>query len=164
LLAIVLSVTVGREFLPTLDEGSIWLQVQLPPGLSIEKASAMANELRRATRELPEVAYIVTQLGRNDDGTDPWTFSHIEAAVGLRPYDRWGGDKAALIQRLAARYARIPGISVGFSQPMIDGVNDKIAGAHSELVVKVFGREFADMRLVAEAVAGVLRTLPGAAD
>ena len=163
-LALILSLTVGREFLPTLDEGSIWLQVQLPPGLTLEKASELSGELRRAAREFKEVSYIVTQLGRNDDGTDPWTFSHIESSVGLRPYSDWGGDKEGLIRRMDARFKKIPGVTVGFSQPMIDGVNDKIAGAHSELVLKVFGHEFGEMRRVADEVVRTLEKVPGAAD
>ena len=65
-----LGVTTGREFLPELDEGALWLQVQMPTGLSLDKASEMASELRRTVREFPEVSYAVTQLGRNDDGTD----------------------------------------------------------------------------------------------
>ena len=144
IVAVVLSVTIGKEFLPYLDEGSIWLQVQLPPGLSLAKAATMADELRAATLEFPEVSTIVSQLGRNDDGTDPWTPSHIECFVGLKPYDTWPnhGDKLDLIRRMSERYSRIPGVTVGFSQPMIDGVNDKISGAHSDLVVKVFGHEF----------------------
>ena len=63
--------TVGREFLPDLDEGSLWLQVQMPTGLALNQASDMASELRRAVRKYPEVSYIVTQTGRNDDGTGP---------------------------------------------------------------------------------------------
>jgi cobalt-zinc-cadmium resistance protein CzcA len=161
-----LAITVGREFLPTLDEGSIWLQVTLPPGISLAKGTEMANELRRTTREANEVSYVVTQLGRNDDGTDPWTPSHIEASVGLKPYDTWpkGKTKHDLIEELSTKYERIPGISVGFSQPMIDGVNDKIAGAHSELVVKVFGKDFKEIRRIAEELSEVLKQVPGAAD
>ena len=86
---LVLGATIGREFLPELDEGSLWLQVQMPSGLSLDKASEMAGELRRTILEFPEVSYVVTQLGRNDTGTDPWTPSHIESAVGLKPYDTW---------------------------------------------------------------------------
>jgi heavy metal efflux system protein len=166
LVAIFLTITVGKEFLPELDEGSIWLQVQLPPGISLQRASQMATEIRQATREFKEVSYVVTQLGRNDDGTDPWTPSHIEAAVGLTKYDTWkrGETKQDLIAKLSERYARIPGISVGFSQPMIDGVNDKIAGAHSELVVKVYGKDFADTRRVANEVVAALEKTPGAVD
>ena len=165
-LAIVLSITIGKEFLPYLDEGSIWLQVQLPPGLSLEKATSMANELRAATLDFPEVSTIVTQLGRNDEGTDPWTPSHIEAFVGLKPYPTWprGETKQDLIQKLSERYQRVPGVTVGFSQPMIDGVNDKIAGAHSDLVIKVFGQDFGEMRRIAGDIIKVLDGIPGATD
>lgn len=164
--AAVLAATVGKEFLPELDEGSIWLQVQLPPGISLAKASTMADELRAATLEFPEISTVVTQLGRNDDGTDPWTPSHIECSVGLKPYDTWpsGIDKHKLVAMLSARYAAIPGLTVGFSQPMIDGVNDKIAGAHSELVVKVFGNDLAELRRIATEVSTVLSSIRGSAD
>jgi heavy metal efflux system protein len=166
MVAIALWVGIGKEFLPYLDEGSIWLQVQLPPGISLEKATSMANEVRAATLEFPEVSTIVTQLGRNDDGTDPWTPSHIESFVGLRPYPTWprGETKQDLIRKLADRYAKVPGITVGFSQPMIDGVNDKMSGAHSDLVVKVFGQDFGEMRRIAEKLDSVLETVPGASD
>ena len=165
-LAVVLSITLGREYLPELDEGSLWLQVMLPPGISLEKASEMAGELRRATRESPEVRTIVTQLGRTDDGMDPWTPSHIEAFVGLTPYATWprGVTKRGLIARLEERYKKLPGVDVGFSQPIFDMVNDKIAGAHSELVVKIFGQDFAAIRPLASGVASILQTVPGAAD
>ncbi|HEX9049865.1 MAG TPA: CusA/CzcA family heavy metal efflux RND transporter [Anaeromyxobacter sp.] len=165
-LALVLCLTVGREYLPELDEGSLWLQVMLPPGISLDKASEMAGELRRATRESPEVSTIVTQLGRTDDGMDPWTPSHIEAFVGLKPYGAWprGVTKGDLVARLERRYKQLPGVTVGFSQPIFDMVNDKIAGAHSELVVKVFGRDYALTRPVAGKVAAVLEAVPGAAD
>ncbi|HTT33575.1 MAG TPA: CusA/CzcA family heavy metal efflux RND transporter [Methylomirabilota bacterium] len=166
ILAIVLAVGIGKEFLPYLDEGSIWLQVQLPPGLSLQKAASLADELRAATLEFPEVSTIVSQLGRNDDGTDPWTPSHIECFVGLKPYNTWPnhGDKLDLIRRLGERYAKVPGATVGFSQPMIDGVNDKISGAHSDLVVKVFGHEFAETRRIATELVEVLKEIPGASD
>jgi heavy metal efflux system protein len=164
--AVLLSLMVGKEFLPELDEGSIWLQVQLPPGLSLDHASTMASELRDATREFREVSYIVTQLGRNDDGTDPWTPSHIECSVGLTPYSTWSGGetKKDLIARLQKRYERIPGMTVGFSQPMIDGVNDKIAGAHSELVLKIFGQDLDEMRRIAGDSMAAINEVPGAAD
>ncbi len=166
LLAAVLALTLGREYLPELDEGSLWLQVMLPPGISLEKASEMAGELRSATREFPQVRTIVTQLGRADDGMDPWTPSHIEAFVGLRPYSEWpsGMTKRDLIDKLERRYRKLPGVTVGFSQPIFDMVNDKIAGAHSELVVKVFGPDFGATRDIAGKVAAALVTVRGAAD
>jgi cobalt-zinc-cadmium resistance protein CzcA len=165
-LAVLLAALAGREFLPQLDEGSLWLQVILPPGISLQKASEMANELRQATREFPQVSCIVTQLGRTDDGMDPWTSSHIESFVGLRPYSEWpsGMGKRDLIAQLERRYKAIPGVKVSFAQPIIDMVNDKIAGAHSELVVKIFGRNFGEMRGVAGEIAAALERVPGATD
>jgi len=167
-IAISIGVIIGKGFLPELDEGSIWLQVQLPPGLSLDKANQFARELREATLEFPQVSYIVTQLGRNDDGTDSWTPSHIESSVGLRPYEDpvWAHHmtKADLIAKMAERFTHIPGLVVGFSQPMIDGVNDKISGAHSDLVVKIFGNDLGEARRVALQIVDVLNTIKGSAD
>lgn len=163
---VLLGGAVGRDFLPALDEGSIWLQVTLPPGISLDKATRMADALRDATLKERQVAHVVTQLGRNDEGTDPFTPSHIECAVTLKPYDQWpfGMAKQDLVDRLAARYRDLPGTDVGFSQPMIDGVLDKLAGAHSDLVVKVYGDDFQQTRKLAGAVEQLLRTVPGAQD
>ena len=158
--------TIGRDFLPYLDEGSLWLQVTLPPGISFDKATEMSNTLRRAALEFKEVSYIVTQLGRNDDGTDPFTPSHIESSVGLHPQETWasGWTKQELIAHMAARFAQLPGTDVGFTQPMIDGVLDKLAGAHSDLVVKIYGNDFAETRRIAGEVEQTLKVVPGAAD
>ena len=163
-LALLLGLRVGREFLPYIDEGSLWLQVQLPPGVSLPKATEMSRELRQAVREFPEISSIVTQLGRTDDGMDPWTPSHIECCIVLKPYPEWGGNKQALIQRMNARLTKLPGMTFGFSQPIIDGVNDKIAGAHSELVLKVLGDDLTEGRRIAGQLAGSLTNVKGAAD
>jgi cobalt-zinc-cadmium resistance protein CzcA len=164
--AITLTITVGKDFLPPLDEGSIWLQVSLPPGITLEKSKEMSNELRRVTLQHEEVTYMMVQAGRNDDGTDAWTPSHFECSIGLKPYSEWKGGKtkADLIEELAADYAKMPGYNVAFSQPMIDGVMDKIAGAHSELVVKIFGEDFKETRRIAEDVLKTLREVKGAVD
>ncbi|MBV8500282.1 MAG: efflux RND transporter permease subunit [Paucibacter sp.] len=161
----VLGATAGREFLPELDEGALWLQVQMPTGLSLDKANEMASELRRTLHEFPQVSYVVTQLGRSDDGTDPWTPSHIEVPVGLKPYDEWpGGEtKAQFVQRLNARLQQLPGFDVGISQPMIDGINDMIGGAHSPLVMRVYGDDIADDRRIAAQVVDILRSIRGTA-
>ncbi|HAY3533613.1 efflux RND transporter permease subunit [Elizabethkingia anophelis] len=162
----VLSYTVGKDFLPELDEGSIWLQVQLPPGISLAKAKEMSDTLRARTLKHSEITYMMVQAGRNDDGTDPWTASHFEVSVGIKPYKEWpkGKTKADLIQELAKDYKDMPGFTVGFSQPMIDGVMDKISGAHSELVVKVYGDDFKETRRIAENVLSTLDKTPGSAD
>nr|WP_255524457.1 efflux RND transporter permease subunit [Pedobacter riviphilus] len=160
------SATVGKDFLPPLDEGSIWLQVSLPPGVTLEKSKEMSNALRQATLKHPEITYVNVQAGRNDEGTDYFTPSHFEVSVGLKPYAEWkhGYSKADLIEELAKEYATLPGYSIAFTQPMIDGVMDKIAGAHSELVVKVFGEDFKETRRITEQVVHTLQQVKGAVD
>src|SRR5882757_1890519 len=156
--------TVGREFLPDLDEGSLWLQVQMPTGLALDQASDMASELRRAVLKHPEISFVVTQVGRNDDGTDPWTMSHVEAPVGLKPYDTWPGgeSKKAFVDRLSADLAKeLPGFDIGISQPIIDGVNDLIGGAHSPLVVKIYGDDLPMLRDIGRQIVDVLYSIPG---
>jgi len=161
-----LGMTVGREFLPELDEGALWLQVQLPTGLSLDKASEMAGELRRTLREFPEISYAITQLGRSDDQTDPWTPSHIEAPVGLKPYNTWpkGETKAMFMRRLNARLQQLPGFSIGISQPIIDNVNDAIGGAHSPLVIRIVGDDFKELRRIGSEIVNVLHNVKGTAD
>ena len=162
---VALGATVGREFLPELDEGALWLQVQLPTGLSLDKAADMADELRRVLREFPEISYVVTQLGRSDDGTDPWTPSHIEVPVGLKPYAQWpaGESKAQLVKRLNERLQALPGYDIGISQPIIDGVNDAVGGAHSPLVLRVYGQDIREDRQIAAHIVDILHGIRGTA-
>ena len=160
---VLLGASVGREFLPELDEGTLWMQVQMPTGLSLDKASEMAGELRRTVLSFPEVSYIVTQTGRNDTGTDSWTPSHIESGVGLKPYGAWPDheSKAVFVQKLSDRLARLPGMQVGISQPIVDGVNDMVGGAHSPLVLRVYGNDFKELRRIGGEIVDVLRQTPG---
>ena len=165
-LVIILGLSTGREFLPELDEGALWLQVGLPSGISLDKASAMAGEVRNVVRTFPEVSYAITQLGRNDSGTDPWTPSHIEMPVGLKPYDTWpkGESKAQFEARLRERLRQVPGISFDISQPIEDGMNDLVGGAHSPLVLRVYGDNFRELRRIGDEIVRVLRTVPGTQD
>jgi heavy metal efflux system protein len=161
----ILGATAGREFLPDIDEGALWLQVQLPSGLSLDKASEMTSELRHVLLEYPEVSYVVTQLGRNDDGTDPWTPSHVEVPVGLKPYSEWpaGVNKAAFVRTLNERFSKMPGFDVGISQPIIDGVNDAVGGAHSPLVLRIYGDDLKESRRIGNEIVDLLHTVRGTA-
>ena len=162
---LILGATIGREFLPDLDEGALWLQVQMPTGLSLDKASEMAAQLRKVVREFPEVSYVVTQLGRNDTGSDPWTPSHIESGVGLTPYSTWHGEtKAQFLRKFNARLQQIPGITVGISQPIIDGENDMVAGAHAPLVLRIYGQDLGEMRRIGNQMVDVIRGVRGTED
>ena len=162
----ILSYTVGKDFLPPLDEGSIWVQVQLPPGISIDRSKAMGEELRRTLSTFDEVSYVMTQVGRDDEGAEAFSLSHVECGVGLKPYDTWksGRTKGELIDAMAEKLAELPGYSVGFSQPIIDMVMDQVAGAHSDLALKIYGDDIAGTRHIAEDIIKVIKEIPGATD
>jgi len=156
---------VGRDYLPDLDEGGLWLQVQMPSGLSLDTATEMASELRRAVREFPEVKYIMTQLGREDAAVDAWTFSHIEAPIGLTPYDTWpaGQTKEDFKRKLNARLHQLPGFEVGINQPISDMVFDLVGGAHSALVIRVVGDDLKEGRRISGEIVELLRNTRGTA-
>jgi cobalt-zinc-cadmium resistance protein CzcA len=163
---VVLSITVGKDFLPSLDEGSLWLQVQLPPGITLENSKAMADTLRKHILKYEEVKYVMTQVGRDDEGTDPFSTSHAECGVGLFPYKEWkkGKRKSDLIDELTLDLAGLPGYSVGFSQPIIDMVMDQIAGSHSDLAIKIFGEDLDESRRIAENIVSIVTNIQGAGD
>lgn len=165
-LTVVLTITVGKDFLPSLDEGSLWLQVQLPPGIALHKSKAMADTLRKHIMQYEEVEYVMTQVGRDDEGTDPFSISHAECGVGLIPYKEWkrGKRKNDLIAELAADLETLPGYEIGFSQPIIDMVMDQIAGSHSDLAIKVFGEDLDEARRIAEEIAAKIKNIKGAED
>ena len=162
----VLSFTVGKDFLPPLDEGSVWVQVQLPSGISIDESKKMADDLRRVLKEFDETSYVMTQLGRDDEGAECFSLSHVEAGVGLKPYNTWksGRTKAELVEAMAAAIEQMPGYSAGFSQPIIDMVMDQIAGTHSDLALKVYSDDIDEGRRVAEEIAAVVSGIKGATD
>ncbi len=164
-MVLILGSTAGREFLPDLDEGALWLQVGLPTGISLEKANEMAETLRNTLLEYPQISYVVTQLGRSDQGTDPWTPSHIEVPVGLTPYKTWPHHetKAEFVRILNARFATMPGFTIGISQPIIDNVNDLLGGSHSPLALRVYGDDLKATRRLANQIVNVLKSIRGTA-
>ena len=164
--SVALSITVGKDFLPPLDEGSVWVQVQLPSGISIEKSKKMADDLRHVLKSFDETSYVMTQLGRDDEGAECFSLSHVEAGVGLKPYNTWksGRTKAELVQAMADSIAKMPGYQVGFSQPIIDMVMDQIAGTHSDLAIKIYSDDIGESRRVAEQVVAAISDIEGATD
>ncbi|MBI5539082.1 MAG: efflux RND transporter permease subunit [Bacteroidia bacterium] len=164
--AIILTITVGKDFLPQLDEGSIWLQVQLPPGISLDKSKEMSDTLRKRIIKYEEVTYVMIQTGRDDAGTEPFSTSHLECSIGLKPYSEWksGLSKNELIQKMAKEFETMPGYTIGFSQPIIDMVMDLLAGTHSDLALNIYGEDFIESRRIAEDILKQIKTIPGAAD
>ncbi|HEV8530020.1 MAG TPA: CusA/CzcA family heavy metal efflux RND transporter [Methylomirabilota bacterium] len=167
LLAVSLSTftLLGKEFLPELDEGDLWLRVQFPVGVSIEGVRPYVREIRERLLRFPEVRVVVSQLGAPDDGTDPEAPDNAEFYVGLKPREEWPNpDKERLVTAMTAALANIPGVSTNFSQPIKDNVDEALAGVKGELAIKLYGPDIFVMDGVAKQIAAVLKDIRGVAD
>lgn len=131
----------GSEFLPELNEGSIWLRVQLPYSISLDKSVETAKQVRKILMSFPQVQYTVSQTGRPDDGTDVAGFYNNEFDVLMYPEDDWRPkiSKEELISQMNARLSNIPGVDLNFSQPIMDNVEEAVSGVKGSIVVKVYG-------------------------
>jgi EAL domain-containing protein (putative c-di-GMP-specific phosphodiesterase class I) len=148
----------GKEFLPELDEGDLWVRTQFPIGISIEAVRPYVREIRERLLKFPEVRVVVSQLGAPDDGTDPEAPDNVEFYVGLRPREEWADpDKEKLVEAMTAALASIPGITTNFSQPIKDNVDEALAGTKGELAIKLYGPDFFVMDAKAKEIAAVLR-------
>ncbi|MFZ9678736.1 MAG: efflux RND transporter permease subunit [Quisquiliibacterium sp.] len=138
----------GSEFLPELNEGSVWVNVTLDPSVSISEAQRQANRIRTLIRKTPEVESVISKLGRPEDGTDPKIASQVEALVDLYPEEQWkrGLSKKQILAELDASLRQIPGIAVAFSQPIRDNVLESISQIDGQIVIKVTGDDLGVLR------------------
>lgn len=158
----------GTEFLPELDEGCIWVRVFLPAGISLEASNQYPGILRKELSNYKEVKGVLTQLGRNDDGTDPFGPNRIEAMIQLKqPYSSWESKltKKQLVLRIKSNLEKlIPGATFTISQPIIDMVTENATGSSSDLAIFVTGRNLDTLRVYAERILKITKTINGASE
>lgn len=155
----------GSEFLPKLDEGNIWLTVDLPPSASLEKTKEVERHIRKILNSYQEVRLVVAHVGRPDDGTDPKGPYHMEILADLKPKSEWKfADKEALIKDMSRRIHEIPGVPTNFSQVIQDSVEEALSGVKGEIAVKIFGPDLAILEQKATEVVDAMNTVRGATD
>ncbi|MFO1518156.1 MAG: CusA/CzcA family heavy metal efflux RND transporter [bacterium] len=156
----------GSEFLPKLDEGSLWVHVIMPESISPTEADRVVKTVRQKLSEFPETKTIVTQLGRPDDGTDVNGFDQAEVLVDLKSRDQWKTAQVRedLVDAMSRKLSEIPGVEFLFSQVIEDNVNEAVSGIKGELGIKIFGPDPDQLQALADQVVSVLRTVPGAVD
>lgn len=154
----------GSEFLPELDEGSIFLQGNFPAGITISENARYAPKIREVISAFPQVAYVITQTGRNDDGTDPFPANRNEILVGLKDYSKWSDtlSKNALVHKMRTQLEHeFPGVTFTSGQPIIDQVMEIVTGSAADLAVSIVGDDLIMMREKAEAIAQIMQTMDG---
>ncbi len=156
----------GSEFLPELDEGSIWLRVQMPYSISLEKSVEVSTKVRKILMTFPQVKYAVSQTGRPDDGTDVAGFYNNEFSVMLYPEGEWHPKmtKDELIQKMSEKLSVIPGADLNFSQPIMDNVEEAVSGVKGSICVKVYGDSLNYMEDKVTEVCNILRSVKGISD
>lgn len=156
----------GSEFLPELDEGSIWLRVQMPYSISLDKSVEISRQIRAKLMEFPQVSNIVSQTGRPDDGTDVAGFYNNEFDVMLYPQDSWKPHmtKDELVDKMNEKLSVIPGAQLNFSQPITDNIEEAVSGVKGSICVKIFGDSLNYMEDQAIKVNNVLKTVAGIED
>src|SRR6476469_1653615 len=157
---------IGAEFMPHLDEGSLWIRATMPYRISFEEASKLGPQLRGLLRSFPQVTTVANELGRPDDGTDPIGFFNDEYFVGLKPYGDpvWSGEirtKADLQEAIQKKLDAFPGIIFNYTQPAEDAVDEASTGLKSSLAVKIFGTDLAVLESKGDEVQRALSGVPG---
>ncbi len=155
----------GTEFLPELDEGSIFLRSFMPSGITIQENAKIAPEIRRIATRYSPVSYVITQTGRNDDGTDPFPTNRTEILIGLKDYNLWSDSitKKELVQQIQTDLQnRFPAAFFSSGQPIIDQVMEIVTGSAADLAISVVGDDLTLMRSKADSIAAIVRSTPGA--
>jgi cobalt-zinc-cadmium resistance protein CzcA len=158
---------IGGEFLPHLDEGALWVRATMPYTISFEESSKFAPKVRGLLSKYPQVTVVGSELGRNDDGTDPTGFFNCEFYVGLKPYDdvswKTGAihSKEELITDLQKKLEAYPGVIFNYTQPAEDAVDEALTGLKSALAVKIFGPDLDVLEKKAVEIKNVLARTEG---
>ena len=153
----------GTEFLPELNEGSIWINVPLHPSLSVTEARSEMGKMRAAIAHIPEIKTIVYKAGRPEDGTDPKLISMAEIFVDIKPESEWTRkiSKKDLIREMDEALDKLPGVQASFSQPIRDNILESISQIDGQIVVKVFGEDLDVLKKVGGEVLAAIGDVQG---
>jgi len=138
----------GTEFLPELNEGSIWVNITLPTSVSVDEAKSDLRKLRGILASFPEVNAVVSKAGRPEDGTDPKNINMTELLVDLKPDAQWrpGMTKEKLVREMEDKVNDMPGIEPTFSQPVRDQILESISQIDGQIVIKIYGDDVKTLR------------------
>ena len=159
--------SLGREFIPTLDEGDIAMQALRVPSASLEQSLAMQMALERVITAQPEVETMFSRTGTAEAAVDPMPPNISDSVIVLKDRKDWpdsGLKKEALLERFEELANQQIGNNFEFSQPIELRFNELISGVRTDLAVMVYGDDFDTMQRVADEVAGALRQTTGSAD
>jgi len=159
---------IGSEFLPHLDEGSIWVRGTLPPSEGPTASIDFTNKARLVMASFPEVTQVISQTGRPDDGTDTTGFFNTEYFVDLKPKKQWRPvfhqNKEDLIAAMDKELEKFPGVLWNYSQPISDNMEEAVSGVKGELAVKLYGDDLRTLEKKADEIQSQMASVKGIED
>ena len=165
LILILCGLKLGTEFLPSLDEGSIFLRGNFPAGITIQENASFAPKIRKIITRYPQIDFVITQTGRNDDGTDPFPTNRNEILVGLKNYNLWTDTitKKELVTQIKTELQKeLPAVQFSSGQPIIDQVMEIVTGSAADLAISIVGDDLKMMRQKADSIAKIVKETTGA--
>lgn len=162
---ILFGLKLGSEFLPALDEGSIFLRGNFPAGITIQENASYAPKIRKIIAKYPQIAFVITQTGRNDDGTDPFPANRNEILIGLKEYKLWSDTitKKELVYRIKTELQNeLPSVTFSSGQPIIDQVMEIVTGSAADLAISIVGDDLDMMRQKADSIVAIVKQTQGA--
>lgn len=157
---------IGTEFLPTLNEGALWVEAKMPMSYSLRNTVEMVKQLREEILPFPEVNGVLSQTGRSNDGTDPSGFYYVQMQVNLKPKKEWDRKITldALVEEMDQKLKKFQGINYNYSQPIIDNVAEAVAGMNASNAVKIFGPDLDVLNEYADQVLAQIKDVQGIKD
>jgi cobalt-zinc-cadmium resistance protein CzcA len=157
---------IGTEFLPTLNEGALWVEAKMPMSYSLRNTVDMVSRLREELLPFPEVNGVLSQTGRSNDGTDPSGFYYVQMQVNLKPKGEWTRRISIdeLVEEMDRKLKNYQGINYNYSQPIIDNVAEAVAGMNASNAVKIFGPDLEVLNEYADQVLEQIKDVPGIKD
>jgi cobalt-zinc-cadmium resistance protein CzcA len=162
-----LGTRLGSEFLPHLEEGNLWIRVQMPPTMGLDAGTPATRKLREIMMRHPEILTTVSQHGRPDNGSDDSPFSNVEIFAPLKPFDQWPTNytKEKLIEELNREFTdALPGATFNFSQYIQDNIEEAISGVKGSNSVKIIGPNLKVQEELAAQVYAEMAKVRGVAD
>lgn len=163
--SIPLVINLGTEFMPPLDEGSLLLMPVTLPDISNSEAKRITQLQDKIIKEFPEVENVLGKAGRANTATDNAPISMIETIIVLKPKRQWrkGLTKEKLIREMNEK-VQIPGVVVGWTQPIINRINMLSTGIRTDVGVKVYGKDLDTLYNISRQIESALKGIPGLAD
>ncbi len=157
---------IGTEFIPTLEEGSIFIGVTMAPSISLEKSTELVMSMERTIKEYPEVRETVSRIGRPEAGSHPHPVNYAEIQVELTP-DPWGDrfrNKREMVESLNHELSEVPGVQLNFTQPIQNAFDELLSGVKAQLAIKLFGENLDTLKEKSAEIRNAVEGIPGLVD